>query len=242
MSAGQPGIFINHAAQKFSEIGISAFPKYLKRPCRRNNRIIVNAEFGSQLSQMIRKSGSAGYAVNQAFCPFQNTGQNSFGICQFPQHIHVDSSVSAGNLMRYLSLGDAALNCVFNHFFMAVGALFLIEMFNNDVSVFIIKIRAHAGKVPTQFSCAQAPLLRPSLALIPFPPSIKGRTSLPEIIMGFNLINLLFLNKLYFNSAYNIKNLVCGAKSDNCYIFVTGGPITLNQIIRREGGSRRPAR
>lgn len=146
MSAGQPGIFINHAAQKFPEIGISAFPKHLKRPCRRNNRIIVNAEFGSQLSQMIRKSGSAGYAVNQAFCPFQNTGQNSFGICQFPQHIHVDPSVSAGNLIRYLSLGDAALNCVFNHFFMAVGALFLIEMFNNDVSVFIIKIRAHAGK------------------------------------------------------------------------------------------------
>ena len=58
----------------------------------------------------------------------------------------------------------------------------------------IRQLPQHIHVDATQFSCAQAPLLRPSLPLMPLPPSTSGRTSLPEMRMGFKLFKLINLS------------------------------------------------
>jgi hypothetical protein len=49
-------------------------------------------------------------------------------------------------------------------------------------------------KVPTPLAPAHAPELKPVEILTPFPPSIKGRTSAPEIIIGSMDFTLGFLS------------------------------------------------
>ena len=45
VSAGQPRVFVNDAAQKFGKIGIGTFPQDVEGAGGRDDRVIVDAEF-----------------------------------------------------------------------------------------------------------------------------------------------------------------------------------------------------
>ena len=97
---------------------------------------IIARDFG----QLIGHARTAGDAMDQATCAFQHAARNPFRPAHFPEDIGMDAALAAGQIPGALRLRDAALDAVFNQFFMPVAAGFAVIDLPDDAAIRVIAI------------------------------------------------------------------------------------------------------
>ena len=90
--------------------------------------------------KLIGHARTAGDAMDQATRAFQHAARNPFSAAHFPQDIGMDAALAAGHIPGALGLGDAALDAVFNQFFMPVTACFAVIDLPDDTAIRVITI------------------------------------------------------------------------------------------------------
>ncbi len=98
------------------------------------------------LGKLVGHARAAGDAVDQALRAFEDSGEDAFRRAHFPQDVHMDAALPAGDFMRRLGLGDAALDRIGDEFLMPVTASFAVVNLLKDLAVVVIGIGIDAGK------------------------------------------------------------------------------------------------
>ena len=146
MAAGQPRVFVDHAAQPFRELVIGAFPQGAERARRRNDRVIIDPVTGGNLGDPVGHAGAARDPVHQPLGAFQNAFQHFLRAAHFPQHVDVDAAVAIGHVVRDARLGNAALDRVFDQFAVAFAPRVAAVDHRDIVAVVVQQLRVDAGK------------------------------------------------------------------------------------------------
>ena len=122
MTAGQPRILVNDAAEPVAEFVIGAFPQGAKGAPRGDDWVIVDAITGADFGDPVRHAGAAGDAMDQPAGAFQHTVQDALGRGHLPQHIHVDAALPVRALVGDAGLLDPASDRVRHQFLMPLAA------------------------------------------------------------------------------------------------------------------------
>ena len=146
MAAGEPGIFVDDAAQQVLELVIGALPECPEGAGRGDDRVIMDAILGADLGDAVGHAGAAGDAVDEALGAFEDAVQHTLGAGHFPQHVHVQAAVAAHAIMGDAGLGDAALDRVVEQFLMAVAARLAVIDLRDRLAVLVIGIGIDAGE------------------------------------------------------------------------------------------------
>ena len=78
MSAGQPGIFIDHGGHEIGNLGVAALPQCPKGTGRGNDGQIVDVVTRRDFRKFIRHTCAASHAGDQSRAVFEHTFQNLF--------------------------------------------------------------------------------------------------------------------------------------------------------------------
>ena len=108
MAAGEPGVFVNNAAEPLVEFVVGALPQGAEGAARGYDRVVIDAVAGADLGDPVWHAGAAGDAVNEAARALQHPVQDPLGGGHLPQHVHVDAALAVRALMRDPRLLDAA--------------------------------------------------------------------------------------------------------------------------------------
>ena len=146
VTAGEPRVFVDDAAEAIGELMISALPQRAERARGRHDRIIVDAELGADFGHAVRHAGAAGNARDQTLGAFEHAFENALGSTHLPQDVHVDRAVARRCFVSDARLSDAALNAVDDQFFVAFapGAAFVGD--RREIAVFVVGVGVDAGE------------------------------------------------------------------------------------------------
>src|SRR6185369_9769558 len=116
-------------------------------PRRGDDGIVVDAVAGADLGDPIRHAGAAGDAVDQALGAFQHAMKDALGRGHLPQHVHVDATLAAGDLMGDAGLIDAALDRIGDELLVALAPRLAVIGLLDELAVLVegIGIDAREG-------------------------------------------------------------------------------------------------
>ena len=114
MSAGQPGIFIDHGCHEIGNLGVAALPQCPKGTGRGNDGQIVDVVTRRDFRKFIRHTCAASHAGDQSRAVFEHTFQNLLRTTHFPQHVDIDGALATGNFMGALHLFGRAVYGITN--------------------------------------------------------------------------------------------------------------------------------
>ncbi len=112
MTAGEPGVFVDDAAEQFLRLVVGAAPERVEGAGGGDDGVVVDVEFRGDFREPVGHAGAAGDAVHQALRPFENAGDDALRTAHFPEDVGVDAAGAAGFLVGAAGLGDAALDRV----------------------------------------------------------------------------------------------------------------------------------
>src|SRR5262249_44642950 len=121
MSAGEPGILVDDAAEPVPEPVVRAFPQRAKSARRGHDGVVVDTVARADLGDLVWHAGAAGDPVDQSPGAFEHTVQDALGGCHFPQHVHVYAALPAAPLIGDARLMDAAGDRVGDEFLVALA-------------------------------------------------------------------------------------------------------------------------
>ena len=140
MPASEPRVFINHTPQPFRRLVIGALPQCGEGAGGRNDRVVMHPIIPRDFRKLIGHARTAGDAMDQATRAFQHAAGNPFSAAHLPQNIGMDAALAAGHIPGALGLGDAALDAVFNQFFMPVATGSAVIDLPDDAAIRVIAI------------------------------------------------------------------------------------------------------
>src|SRR5713101_3854821 len=108
MAAGEPGIFVDDAAQPVAEFVVRPLPQGAKGTAGGYDRVVIDPVAGGNLGDPVRHAGTAGNAVDQSPRPFEDAMQHPLGRRHLPQHIHMNAAFAVRPLMGDARLLDTA--------------------------------------------------------------------------------------------------------------------------------------
>ena len=108
VAAGAPGVLVDDAAHPLGEAMVGALPERAERACRRDDRVVVDFVLRGHLGEPVGHPGAAGHAVNEAARGFEDAVQDALGGGHLPQHVHVEPTLAAGDVVGDPGLRDAA--------------------------------------------------------------------------------------------------------------------------------------
>lgn len=146
MTASQPGVFVDDAAQQLAVFVISALPQGAEGAGRGNDGIVIDAILGGDLGDAVRHAGAAGDTMDQTLGPFQRAFQDFLGAAHFPQHVHVQTAIAAGNVVGDARLGDGALDTESDQLTVTLAAGLGVIDHGDEIAVLIVIVGIDAGK------------------------------------------------------------------------------------------------
>ncbi len=78
--------------------------------------------------------------MHQAARTLQHAVQDGFGAAHFPQHVHMDATVAAGDVMGDAGLGDAAADAVGDQLLMALAPGLAVIDDRNQLAGLVVEI------------------------------------------------------------------------------------------------------
>src|SRR6185312_17328682 len=127
----------------------------IERPCRGNDRVVVDVEPRGDVGQAVGHAGAAGDAVDQAFRLLQHLGDDAFGGAHLPQDVGMDAPLAAGKVPGPPRLRQRAPHRVGNQLLVPLPPRLAVIELRNRAPVLIEAIGIHraegadpAGKSP----------------------------------------------------------------------------------------------
>ncbi len=140
MPAGKPGVLVDHRSHQLRNLGIAALPQRAKGTRRADDWQIADVVALGDLGQLVGHAGAAGDPGDQAGRVLEHAFEYFLRPAHLPQHVDVDRTPPAGDVMCALHLFGGAIDGVANQLHVSFLASQRVVDLRDDLALGVVAV------------------------------------------------------------------------------------------------------